>query len=424
MMKIVIADDEYHIRTGIAEFVPWKELGAEVLEAQDGTSALAVYEEAAPEILLLDINMPGMSGLEVARTIREHDPDVQIIFLTGYDDFDKAKAAISVQASDYLLKPVSYGELVEALRKAMDRIEEAKSKAEYVHRLERKLHAFTPAAAERILLDWLHNRRIPREADSLLEELGMSSRQHSNFSVACVEIDGFYRYMDQVSQRDRQLYLYAYKKLAQEVFEAFGSYSIVLQANPSRLIAIAAASGLEDKAYAAERMKSQAERLQNAYRDYLKMSVTIGVSRNADQAADLPEAYREAIQAVERRVAGSGGGSGGQPDRNRPVMKAMEKAKGWIRDHLAEDITLPKIAAFLHMSPNYVSTLFKQATGETLTEYVTRVRFEKSKELFARPELKMHEIAARVGFADANYFSIAFKKYHGMPPSEYRQRYY
>lgn len=531
MITLLIADDEFHIRNGILQFVPWKELSIEaVVEAADGLAALSMYEQAKPNVLLLDINMPGISGLEVGRRIREKDPDAQIIFLTGYDDFDKAKEAISLQASDYLLKPVAYGELVQALSKASCKIAEVLEKNEYVVHLERKIHEFSPAASERILLDWLQHQRSPSEAEALLSDLGVVIPLHAPYLIYAVEIDDFHRYMDDVSQRDRDLYLYAYKKLAQEVFESAGRTAHVIHFSPSRLIIIVV---LGDRILAETEWNADAERLKEAYRNYLKLSITIGVSRPADNAVGLPAAYREAVMAVDHRSYVGGGitipyrlvepavvsgkrllgkelylmseiRSGNDtnvintltewceelrelplPDakmiasqlllfvmrlmkeaevkvdaihadpigsvmkcetskevtghvtsfvmevgkaihsvKNRPSMKVMEKAKQWIRQHLAEEINLTKLAGYLHMSPNYVSTLFKQSTGETFIEFVTRMRFERAKELLSDPGLKMHEISASIGFTDANYFSIAFKKHHGISPSEFRQRYY
>ncbi|MER2060822.1 MAG: AraC family transcriptional regulator, partial [Niallia sp.] len=101
----------------------------------------------------------------------------------------------------------------------------------------------------------------------------------------------------------------------------------------------------------------------------------------------------------------------------------IEEAKQWIRDHIYEDISLNKIANYVHMSPNYFSALFKQATGETFMEFSTRTRFELAKQLLIQPEMKIYQIAEKIGYSDANYFSIAFKKSEGMTPSQYRARY-
>jgi two-component system, response regulator YesN len=529
MIKILIADDEYHIRNGIIQFIPWREMHIEIAgEAADGFTALSIFEREKPNILLLDINMPGVSGLELAKKVRSQDTKAQIIFLTGYDDFAKAKEALLVQASDYLLKPVSYGELIHALTKASSKIAEVMKKDEYVFRLEQKFHDVLPVASERIFLDWLQNQRSLEDAKALLGDLGITIVMQAEYVVYAIEIDEFSRYMDEVSQRDRELYLYAYKKLAQEVLEYDGRTVHILHVSPSRLIIIAT---VDDRPLGHE-ANDAIGKLRRAYRNFLKLSVTIGVSLQCSSAAALPTAYKQAVLAVDQRTFIGGGttipyhlaepavasgkrllgkelyllseircgndtnvlntlndwchelselplldakmiasqlllfvmrlmkeaevkieleredplgnvlkcetsiavtecvatyvmkvGKAMHMLSNRPSMKVMKNAKQWIHEHIGEEISLSKLSDYLHMSPNYVSTLFKQSTGETFIEYVTRTRFERAKQLLSNSQLRMHEIASSVGFADANYFSIAFKKYHGFTPSEFRQKY-
>ncbi|GIN59994.1 hypothetical protein J8TS2_43130 [Lederbergia ruris] len=103
--------------------------------------------------------------------------------------------------------------------------------------------------------------------------------------------------------------------------------------------------------------------------------------------------------------------------------KIIEEAKKWIKNHLSEDINLNSLASHLHMSPNYLSSLFKQATGETYIEYTTKSRMKVAKKLLLDPEVKISSVARQVGFNDSNYFSIAFKKSEGMTPTQYRARY-
>ena len=107
-MKLLIVDDEPIVRRGIKTLIDFQSMGIdEVLEAANGEIALAVFEAEKPEMVLLDINMPKIDGLTLAKKIKEMVPLTQIAMITGYDYFDYAREAIKIGVQDYILKPVS-----------------------------------------------------------------------------------------------------------------------------------------------------------------------------------------------------------------------------------------------------------------------------------------------------------------------------
>ena len=126
---VVVADDEEEIRRSLVRRVKWEEIGFEVVgEAENGADALELVEKLEPDLLLTDIKMPFLSGIELARAVREVRPMVQIAFLSGFDDFTYAQQAIQYNIVSYMLKPISAKEIEAELikiKKAMDqRVEE------------------------------------------------------------------------------------------------------------------------------------------------------------------------------------------------------------------------------------------------------------------------------------------------------------
>lgn len=119
-MKLLIADDEPMIRKGLMT-LDWDSIDIEVCGvSRDGQETMALAVSLKPKVILIDINMPLMSGLEVAKNVLLNDPECKIIFLTGYNDFKYAREALSMQAFDYILKPSSPDEILSTVSRAAD----------------------------------------------------------------------------------------------------------------------------------------------------------------------------------------------------------------------------------------------------------------------------------------------------------------
>ncbi len=124
MYTVIVADDEEEIRKGIIQKVDWEKIGFRLIgEAENGVDALEVVEKLEPDLLLTDIRMPFLSGIELARQVREVRPATQIVFLSGFDEFSYAQQAIQYNIISYLLKPISSKELETELSKIKEIID-------------------------------------------------------------------------------------------------------------------------------------------------------------------------------------------------------------------------------------------------------------------------------------------------------------
>lgn len=122
MLKIFLAEDEIVMREGIRNNIAWQEERFEFVgEASDGELAYPMIQKLKPDILITDIRMPFMDGLELSRIVKQELPDTSILILSGYGEFDYAKEAISIGVEDYLLKPVTSAQLLEAIRRIAEK---------------------------------------------------------------------------------------------------------------------------------------------------------------------------------------------------------------------------------------------------------------------------------------------------------------
>lgn len=136
--SIMIVEDEYLVRQGISSLVDFKKFNMQVIgEAENGLEAWEKIQAECPDIILTDINMPQMNGIKLAQLAREQYPQLHIIFLTGYDDFDYALSAVKLGADDYLLKPFSREDVEAMLIKVKEKLDKEK-KQQQVHELVEK----------------------------------------------------------------------------------------------------------------------------------------------------------------------------------------------------------------------------------------------------------------------------------------------
>ena len=132
-MKALIVDDDVFVRKCLLKMLPWEELGfSQVLEATDGTSALKTALKTAPDLLISDVKMPGLSGLQLAEKLRASMVDIYIIILSEYSDFEFVHKALKIDVQDYILKPITkgrLGEITEKIREMTVQLERRKTYA-------------------------------------------------------------------------------------------------------------------------------------------------------------------------------------------------------------------------------------------------------------------------------------------------------
>lgn len=171
-MKVLVADDERIIRQAIIHVIDWQALGVtQVLEARNGREALREYERHRPEILITDIRMPLLDGLELVRAVRELDGQAQVIYITGFSDVSYLRSAVKNAAVDYILKPVDPEELLAALKKCVDRVREQSRSRAHLSEMERYARLSAPLLRRQLLGRVLYGAYPNRE--SLLESAAM-----------------------------------------------------------------------------------------------------------------------------------------------------------------------------------------------------------------------------------------------------------
>ncbi|MCB0203106.1 MAG: response regulator, partial [Anaerolineae bacterium] len=154
LCKVFLVEDEIVTREGIRDSIDWEGAGLRLCgEAPDGELALSMVEAEIPDILITDIKMPFMDGLELSRIVRARLPQTRIVILSGHDEFRYAQQAIQLGVTDYLLKPVGAQELLDVLTRIRSQIDDERRQQERLQTLQQQVKENAGVLRQQFLLD-------------------------------------------------------------------------------------------------------------------------------------------------------------------------------------------------------------------------------------------------------------------------------
>lgn len=179
MYSVFIVDDEHIVLEGIRSTIDWENSQFTFAgEASDGELALSMIHEMKPDILITDIKMPFMDGLELARILKKIQPWIRIIILSGHDEFEYAKAAISIGVEDYILKPFTHEDLLKSLNKVAANLDKEKKQLSDISQLKEELESNAALLKNKFLTDLVLGNLPHAAAMQKAETLGLDFISH------------------------------------------------------------------------------------------------------------------------------------------------------------------------------------------------------------------------------------------------------
>jgi two-component system, response regulator YesN len=399
MWKVLIADDEPKIRRGLKNAINWPELDMELVgEAEDGEMALEIAQNMQPDILLVDICMPFLNGLQFIEKLKYVLNDCIVIVVTGHDEFAYAQQAIKLQVFDYLLKPVGREQLYMALRKAQQKLVDSCVQDRYMSWASRETKKNLPFLRETFCKEWMSGRLTASDIAEQLTFLDVALPPVSGIII--MKATGRCTQGQLFKEWDRKLLLAAMQNIADENLQEWSPH-ILFCDDEDNLVAITAITNQLE-------WHNLGDRLQQVLERQLNQVVVICHRPIADLMTCVPTAYHELIMEVKRKISYT------------PAVFLCQK---YIETNFyKEELSLKELAEAIRISPTYLSRLLKQEIGLSFIDYLTHVRVQKAIQLMSDSAVKLYEVAERVGYSNQYYFSTAFKKVVGLSPAEYRKR--
>lgn len=362
MVKVLIVDDEKLERILIRNGFAWEENGFEVIgEASSGEEALEVIEQKKPDLVLTDINMPHMTGLELTEKIYEIHEHCYVVIITGYREFEYARTAVRLGVEDFLLKPLDMEELKEVVLKLRDKVLEEK-------RLLQEKEQDSNSAVE--------EEYVPLEAEIEIDWTDFI------FAVENNMVDKVNGYIEQYTDKIRQ---------AGEINREY------LRLMTMNMISKAGVTINQQGKSAVEVLGGE-----NLY-------VEIGkITSSGEMRSFLMEKLATIIK-FRKDING------------KKNSRIIEQALEYIEENLTDPgLSLKTVAAAVFVNESYLSRIFKKEMSDSMIEYITKKRIAESIKLLNNTNLKAYEIAEKVGFRDSHYFSICFKKQVGVTVKEFK----
>lgn len=309
MLKLVIADDEVFVRFGIKSTIDWNTLGFDIVgDAEDGLKALEIARAVRPDVVLTDIMMPKMNGLELIKALKTEMPQTKIVVLSCYKDYEYVREAMQLWgAVDYLFKlTMQPEELVGVMTKVRNMIEEEQKIRRETTELRTHLNENWHAARNRLLNDVLDRSIVDADAiDARFRKLRIPLAPRA-FAAVCMVIDD---YDTVVTQRNKfgdvKLLIFTICNVVEETLQNDGRGGAIFHRRDGEF-GILVQEGGEAGAFP-ERMKRLLQQVLSTFRKYLNISVSFGVGGIFRQFSDIPGAYGEAVAAAEYRMYSSGG---------------------------------------------------------------------------------------------------------------------
>ncbi len=522
MYKLVVVDDEKEIRQGLAELIDWYDLGFDLIASfEDGKETIDYIGKNDVDIVLTDILMAEVSGLELAEYLYRNKPGVKVVIISGHKEFEYAKKAVEFNVEHYLLKPTDIDSIIEVFSQIREKLDRENATKIAQREIQKRYKEIVPMLEEQFFSDLLAGCLGNEEQmKKKLGSMGLAIDIHtSGCMIAEIDMSGLEQEKSRKWAHGKDRLPIAIRNFFRFTKEDF-SYFPVFTGHCLKIVAVTpkiiekgqmAAQvnlhlgevletvkkilGLDfyigDKphygslyelskrrepfkinyGYGEDRGGSgfEPELYQQLVQKY-KLFVSVIIEGDYDALDSLGDSYMTEIEAlpltfvqrlvsdlfavlfnkfhemgfkfdrtvfektdtrsiallqkfedikelVKEGLACLAEYTAGQ--RKKSAEVSVSRAIDFIEKNYRKDISLEDVSNEVFLNAVYFSRLFKQQTGENFTDYLTRVRMEKAKQLVRQGKYKTYEISDMVGYSSSKYFSRVFKLYTGHAPKDY-----
>lgn len=291
MYKILIVDDEDIIRKSMVKIIDWKTLGFdEVYDAENGLDALEILKTKEIDLVLADIKMPFMDGLELSAIIKKDFPKVSVVIISGHDEFHMAQQAILHGVLDYILKPIGDVSLSEKILEIKAKLDKKKSEIQYINKIKDQLHQNLPFLREQFLNTFVCTPGLKILSDSRLDFLKIKT-SGGPFCVCVIDPDSGI-----TDEEDGEIYLFAMKNI---VHESVGDDHPVFSDSLRRIVILFSYSFLPADVEPRGLIYDILSAISKSFEAFLSKSATFAMGSTVSGTGELYSSYCESLIALD-----------------------------------------------------------------------------------------------------------------------------
>lgn len=399
---MVIADDEPLVLKSLELLIRKEFPDIEIVGmAENGIELKQMAERLKPDMAIVDVRMPGLTGIEVIELLKNRGCQTHFIINTAFSDFNYVKKALDLKTDGYLLKPGKREESMETIRKLCWTVAAEREENQKQERINSAVGLVSPVLGSEVLLS-VFSQKCDENGFQIFCDI------HSlHFAYGCIAT-----FVPKVptSIRTNDLYAQLNETLT-------GLCNFLTTVTPNGVVVMF----LVPEELEPERREDWCRELAFLVAKHLKEKNNADYHYGVGKVYDSFTAMRTSYQDSIKDVRGFGPEEETEGD-NRDKIRYISWVKQYVMDNFRKDISLQDCAENVGISPYYLSHIFKEQTGRTLVEYLSMVRIEAAKILSENAELTTKDIAEQCGYPNLTYFCKVFKRLTGMTIGEYRRQ--
>jgi two-component system response regulator YesN len=287
MYKVLLVDDERIILDGISNVVDWSAAGTELAgTARNGIEAFERINQAPPDIIISDIRMPGMDGLQLAEKVAESYPDIKVVLLSGFGEFDYARNAMRFGVKQYLLKPCNENKIIEVLHELVAELEAEQTRKHFVQNIRDRLDKVLPHVKEQFLIEFVTNKMYGHRDWEYYRKLFGLDLEHRQVRLILFQLEGLFEFE----------HMFAVKNITEELL-----CNTVLSSTVGRQVVTV----VEDTGPIGELLE-RIKVIRDTFYKYYQIELTIAVSE-ADDIIRARMLYKQNLECLNYRFYLGGG---------------------------------------------------------------------------------------------------------------------
>lgn len=398
MYKALIVDDDSIICAGLQKLINWEEYGFTAEDfALNGLEALKMVGNERYDLIITDIRMPKMDGIEFIKALQQKGYSSKIIILSGYRDFEYAQTALELGIKKYILKPINE-------KKFVDTIIDIRNEIEEDHRQKQTMNESKIILKERVILDLLKEGEENLQAYKRSKDFEMDL-ENKTFRVCVIE------FIDK-DKRGLNTSCFVIKKALEELINKYVT-GYIAQVGDTKIVALIC---LDSKSIPA--LEYKLDEIFQFIDRYTGNAANISVGNEVSIYTQIFESYNNACAGLE---------SGFLNEQHKILyFDELENQSGlnvivkYVKEHCCEKLSLQSIANKFFFNPAYLGRIFKSYTGFSFNDFLIDCKMEQAVKLLESKKFKVCEIAEKVGYADVDHFCRVFKSKKGCTLSEYK----